>query len=48
MDMNIFWQQLGLRDNLTANKVQLALAIFACEYVTVKEEITEFKHFKEL
>ena len=33
MDMNIFWQQLGLRKNLNNSDIQYALAVFAYEYI---------------
>lgn len=48
MDPNVYWQRLGVRKNLNAAKVQKALAVFADNYSKAKEEIIEYKHFKEL
>lgn len=48
MDLNIFWQQLGLRKNLNNADIQYALAVVAVEYVEQKEQITEYKDFKDI
>ncbi len=45
MDINIFWQQLGLY-NPTSQQTQYALAVMADAYSTLNEQITDLSIFK--